>query len=174
MAHRTARLNVFGRELLVNRALIEGWTVSTATRAQGISRATGYKWVRRFPIRRSSWPGRSQLAATPLSSSHVRPRGRADSSCQSRVALGSRQTRSTPGSSGLDSGRSSSSGQAPTPGRYRSTDGTTGPPLRSLSSGKPRPSGPQETGADPRRRRPSGSGPCKGWLAWLRHRPRSF
>ena len=48
MAHRTARLNVFGRELLVGRVLVEGWTVTTAARAQGISRATGYKWVGRF------------------------------------------------------------------------------------------------------------------------------
>lgn len=48
MAHRTARLNVFGRELLVSRVLVEGWTVSTAARAQGVSRVTGYKWVRRF------------------------------------------------------------------------------------------------------------------------------
>ena len=48
MAHRTARLNPFGRQLLVTRVLVEGWTVSTAARAQGISRATGYKWVGRF------------------------------------------------------------------------------------------------------------------------------
>jgi transposase len=66
VAHRTARLNVFGRELLVGRVLIEGWTVSTAARAQGISRATCYKWVRRFRdegraglVDRSSRPRRS-------------------------------------------------------------------------------------------------------------------
>ena len=66
MAHRTARPNVFGRELLVGRVLVEGWTVSTAARAQGISRATGYKWVRRFRtegraglVDRSSRPRRS-------------------------------------------------------------------------------------------------------------------
>ena len=69
MAHRTARLNVYGRELLVSRVLIEGWTVSTASRAQGISRATGYKWVRRFRaegraglVDRSSRPRRSPRA----------------------------------------------------------------------------------------------------------------
>jgi transposase InsO family protein len=66
VAHRTARLTVFGRELLVCRVLIEGWSVSTAARAQGISRATGYKWVRRFRaegraglVDRSSRPRRS-------------------------------------------------------------------------------------------------------------------
>ncbi|MGD0409487.1 MAG: IS481 family transposase [Candidatus Limnocylindrales bacterium] len=73
MAHRTARLNVYGRELLVTRVLIEGWTVSTAARAQGISRATGYKWVRRFRaegraglIDRSSRPRRSPRATSAL------------------------------------------------------------------------------------------------------------
>lgn len=73
MAHRTARLNVFGRELLVDRVLIEGWTVSTAARAQGISRATGYKWVRRFRtegraglIDRSSRPHRSPRATSAI------------------------------------------------------------------------------------------------------------
>jgi transposase InsO family protein len=45
---------------------MEGWSVSTAARAQGISRATGYKWVRRFRaegraglVDRSSRPRRS-------------------------------------------------------------------------------------------------------------------
>ncbi len=73
MAHRTARLNVFGRELLVSRVLVEGWTVSTAARAQGISRATGYKWVRRFRaegraglIDRSSRPRRSPRATRAI------------------------------------------------------------------------------------------------------------
>jgi len=73
VAHRTARLNVYGRELLVTRVLIEGWTVSTAARAQGISRATGYKWVRRFRaegraglIDRSSRPRRSPRATSAL------------------------------------------------------------------------------------------------------------
>ena len=73
MAHRTARLNVFGRELLVSRVLMEGWTVSTAARAQGISRATGYKWVRRFRDEgragltdRSSRPRRSPRSTSAI------------------------------------------------------------------------------------------------------------
>lgn len=48
MAHPRARLNLFGRELLVRRVLVEGWSVPTAARAQGVSRATGYKWISRF------------------------------------------------------------------------------------------------------------------------------
>jgi len=38
VAHRTARLNEYGRQLLVQRIVIEGWTVPTAAKAQGISR----------------------------------------------------------------------------------------------------------------------------------------
>jgi len=47
VAHRTARLNEYGRLLLARRVAEEGWTVATAARAQGVSRATGHKWVRR-------------------------------------------------------------------------------------------------------------------------------
>jgi len=48
VAHRTARLNEYGRLLLATRVIVEGWTVPSAARAQGVSRATGYKWVRRY------------------------------------------------------------------------------------------------------------------------------
>ena len=54
MAHRTARLNPFGRQLLIDRVLGEGWTVATAAEAQGISRATGHKWVRRYRLEGSA------------------------------------------------------------------------------------------------------------------------
>jgi hypothetical protein len=69
VAHRKARLNVFGRELLVTRVTVLGWPVTTAVDAQGVSRATGYKWVRRFRaegtaglVDRSSRPPRSPRA----------------------------------------------------------------------------------------------------------------
>ena len=69
MAHRTARLNPFGRRLLIDRVVSQGWTVATAAEAQGISRATGHKWVRRFRLEgpaglldRSSRPRRSPRA----------------------------------------------------------------------------------------------------------------
>jgi transposase InsO family protein len=72
VAHRTARLNEYGRRLLVQRIVIEGWTVPTAARAQGVSRATGYKWVRRFRTEglagladRSSRPRRSPRQTPP-------------------------------------------------------------------------------------------------------------
>ncbi len=69
MAHPRARLNVLGRELLVSRVETLGWSVVTATEAQGISRATGYKWLRRFRaegaaglVDRNSRPHRSPRA----------------------------------------------------------------------------------------------------------------
>ncbi len=73
MAHRTARLNEYGRLLLATRVIVEGWTVPTAARAQGVSRATGYKWVRRYRAEgvdgladRSSRPHRSPRRTAPL------------------------------------------------------------------------------------------------------------
>ena len=71
MAHRTARLNPFGRQLLIDRVLSQGWSVATAAEAQGISRATGHKWVRRYRLEgptglldRSSRPRRSPSATS--------------------------------------------------------------------------------------------------------------
>jgi transposase InsO family protein len=46
MAHRNARLTPFGRGLLVDR-VEQGWTITAAARAAGISRQTASKWLRR-------------------------------------------------------------------------------------------------------------------------------
>jgi len=71
VAHRTARLNQFGRKLLIDRVVRDGWSVATAAEAQGISRATGHKWVRRYRLEgpagladRSSRPHRSPRATS--------------------------------------------------------------------------------------------------------------
>ena len=72
MAHPRARLNVFGRRLLVRRVLVKGWPVATASEAMGVSRATGHKWVRRYRSEgeaglfdRPSRPHRSPRATPP-------------------------------------------------------------------------------------------------------------
>ena len=72
MAHRTARLNVFGRQLLVNRVLVEGWSMAKAAEAQQVSRTTIHKWVRRYRAEgetgledRSSRPRRSPRLTPP-------------------------------------------------------------------------------------------------------------
>jgi transposase InsO family protein len=48
VAHPRARLNEYGRQLLVHRVRVEGWTAAAAAEASGVSRATVYKWLRRF------------------------------------------------------------------------------------------------------------------------------
>jgi transposase InsO family protein len=66
VAHGKAKLTVLGRLLLVQRVEGEGWPAATAAEAQGVSRATAYKWLRRWREEglagledRSSRPGRS-------------------------------------------------------------------------------------------------------------------
>ena len=78
MAHRTARLNEYGRLLLATRVIAEGWTVPTAARAQGVSRATGYKWVRRYRTEglpgladRSSRPNRMPRQTSPATTERI-------------------------------------------------------------------------------------------------------
>lgn len=68
MAHRTARLNVFGRQLLVTRVELEGWSVAKAAEAQGVSRQTAHKWVTRY--RAEGWSGLEDRSSRP----HVQPR----------------------------------------------------------------------------------------------------
>ena len=48
MSHRNARLNVRGRQLLVQRIREEGWAVAHAAKAQGVSRQCAHRWVNRF------------------------------------------------------------------------------------------------------------------------------
>jgi transposase InsO family protein len=48
MLHRTAKLTPSGRRLLVERILIEGWSPATVAEMLGVSRATAYKWLRRY------------------------------------------------------------------------------------------------------------------------------
>jgi len=48
VSHRNARLNVRGRQLLVERVCDQGWAVAHAAKAQGVSRQCAHRWVRRF------------------------------------------------------------------------------------------------------------------------------
>ena len=156
MAHRTARLNSFGRQLLVDRVMREGWSVATAAEAQGVSRATGHKWVRRYRLEgpaglldRSSRPHRSPPPR--------RPGGRPDPRGAARMALGTRPPRAAPRPPGLDRRRRPASQRAAPPARHRPADRPARPALRGLPPGRARPPGPQEARPDPRRRRPSGA-----------------
>jgi len=68
VAHRTARLNVFGRQLLETRVELEGWSVAKAAEAQGVSRQTAHKWVTRY--RAEGWSGLEDRSSRP----HLQPR----------------------------------------------------------------------------------------------------
>ncbi|MEU3270466.1 leucine zipper domain-containing protein, partial [Saccharomonospora sp. NPDC006951] len=48
MAHRNARLTVYGRTLLVERVINDRRPVAHVAAELGISRATGYKWIARY------------------------------------------------------------------------------------------------------------------------------
>lgn len=48
MPHRRAKLTPQGRLLLVNRVIVLGWAPAHAAEAAGVSRATTYKWLRRY------------------------------------------------------------------------------------------------------------------------------
>jgi transposase InsO family protein len=63
VAHRTARLNVFGRQLLVTRVELDGWSIAKAAEAQGVSRQTAHKWVLRY--RAEGWPGLEDRSSRP-------------------------------------------------------------------------------------------------------------
>jgi transposase InsO family protein len=48
MPHANARLNVRGRQLLVQRVREEGWAVAHAAKAMGISRQCAHRWLARY------------------------------------------------------------------------------------------------------------------------------
>ncbi len=71
MAHRRARLTVFGRQLLIAR-VDAGWPAAHVAEQLGVSRATAYKWIRRHRLEgvagledRSSRPRRSPRRLDP-------------------------------------------------------------------------------------------------------------
>ena len=71
MSNPRPRLSVFSRQLLVRRVLEQGWPAAHVAEQLGISRATAYKWVRRYRaegeaglLDRSSRPHRSPRRTT--------------------------------------------------------------------------------------------------------------
>ena len=48
MSHRNARLNLRGRQLLIERVCEQGWAVAHAAKAQGVSRQCAHRWIKRF------------------------------------------------------------------------------------------------------------------------------
>ncbi len=48
MAHGRRRLNAYGRQVLVERIVYRGWSVTAAAEALRVSRQTAYRWLRRY------------------------------------------------------------------------------------------------------------------------------
>ena len=48
MSKPKTQLSPYGRWLLVQRVLVDGWSPATAAESMGVSRATTYKWLKRF------------------------------------------------------------------------------------------------------------------------------
>jgi transposase InsO family protein len=62
VAHANARTNVYGRRLIVERFL-GGWPAARIAEQLGVSRATVYKWVRRY--RAEGWAGLVDRSSRP-------------------------------------------------------------------------------------------------------------
>ena len=71
MAHRKAKLTQFGRLLLVQRIEELGWTAAQAAAALGVSRATAYKWLRRY--REEGQAGLEDRSSRPATCRHALP-----------------------------------------------------------------------------------------------------
>ncbi len=61
--HGNARLSVKGRELLVERVTVAGWSLSAAAAAAGISDRTARKWLARY--RAEGWAGLVDRSSAP-------------------------------------------------------------------------------------------------------------
>jgi transposase InsO family protein len=48
MSYRNAKLTPAGRQLLVDRVLVDGWPAAQAAAMAGVSRGTVYKWLHRY------------------------------------------------------------------------------------------------------------------------------
>ena len=86
MGHRNARLTVHGRRLLVDRVEVQGWSVAATAESAGVSRATVYKWLRRW--RAEGAAGLEDRTSRP----HHSPR-RIDPKLEQRILLARRRRR---------------------------------------------------------------------------------
>jgi len=84
VAHRSPRLSVFSRQLLVERVVVLGKPVAMVSKELGVSRATGYKWVRRF--RAEGDTGLDDRSSRPNRSPHALPREAVEAILAARVA----------------------------------------------------------------------------------------
>jgi hypothetical protein len=80
MVHPRAKLTPFGRKLLVDRVARLGWSVPGAAESLGVSRATAYKWLRRY--REEGEAGLEDAPAGPAAAPTPSPGGRCGGSSE--------------------------------------------------------------------------------------------
>jgi transposase InsO family protein len=83
VAHASARLSVFSRQLLVKRVTVDGWPTATVAEQLGVSRATAYKWIRRY--RAEGVPGLEDRSSRPRRSPRRLPDEAAAAIVRARV-----------------------------------------------------------------------------------------
>lgn len=76
MAHRRAKLTSLGRQLLVNRIVVEGMAVAHAADMAGVSRQTAWKWLRRYETEGET--GLEDRSSRPLRSPRALPQEQVD------------------------------------------------------------------------------------------------
>ena len=84
--HRRAKLTVFGRQLLVDRMEVDGWTIARAAEAAGVTRQTATKWRRRY--REQGPAGLEDGSSRPRRSPRALPRERVEAILHARHELG--------------------------------------------------------------------------------------
>lgn len=89
MGHPKAKLTEFGRLLLIQRMTECGYSAGSAAASVGVSRATAYKWRRRFRL--EGLPGLRDRS----SAAHHRPRVLADDLVQ-RILTARRELKAGP------------------------------------------------------------------------------
>jgi len=74
---------VFGRQLLVSRVELDGWSIAKAAEAQGVSRQTAHKWVVRY--RAEGEAGLEDRSSRPRHSPRLTPPDRVNAVLRARV-----------------------------------------------------------------------------------------
>jgi len=82
--HANAPLSPIGRRRVVERVLVEGWSVAAAAEAAGVTERTIYRWLARF--RREGPAGLVDRSSAPKRIPHKTPAARVSAICRLRQA----------------------------------------------------------------------------------------
>jgi len=82
VVHARAPLSPIGRRRVVDRVLVQGWSVAAAAEAAGVSERTVYRWLARF--RADGQPGLFDRSSAPKRVPHKTPADRVAVICEMR------------------------------------------------------------------------------------------